>query len=247
VGKAKETPQDLLKELAETRTLGHAKKLVVELEAKFNYRWRPVGDRENNYGTVSIGSDPGSALVERITNAIDAVIEGEAARQARKKSKKPLPASSREAVEVWFGLPGGRLANVDTEKRQKLANKIFVRLLSGASKRQPTVEIRDHGIGLSPKLVPSTILSLNESNRVDKPYLAGAYGQGGSTVLAFSPQGTLFVSRRDPNLLTNNEGDEVAVTFARYNELDPRKDKNGRFEYLVTSKRLGARIPNIQF
>lgn len=236
MARVNENAQNLLIELARTRTLSDAKRIVAELEAKFKFRWRPVGDRENNFGTISIGSDPGSALVERITNAIDAVIEREAASQARKRSRKPLPASPREAVEAWFGLPGGRLANVDTEKRQKLADNIFVRLLSGASKRKPTVEILDHGIGLSPKLVPSTILSLNESNKVDKPYLAGAYGQGGSTVLAFSPQGTLFVSRRDSQFLTDDDKDEVAVTFARYNELDPRKDKNGRFEYLVTPK-----------
>jgi len=232
----KETAKDLLTELAQVGSLADAKRIVTALERNFDFRWRPVGDRENNYGTISIGSDPGSALVERITNAIDAVIEREAARQMRRKSKQALPSTPREAVEAWFGVPGGRQAAIDTDKRQKLANNISVRLLSGASKRQPTVEIRDYGIGLTPKLVPTTILGLNENNKVNKLYLAGAYGQGGSTVLAFSPQGTIFVSRRDPDLLTTGEKDEIAVTFARYNELDPRRDKNGRFEYLVSPK-----------
>ena len=138
----------------------------------------------------SIGSDPGHALIERVTNAIDAVIEREALR--RLTPKTPPPASPREAVETWLGVPAGRVANLKIKKRQALADEVVIRLLEGSSKRTPTVEIRDLGIGLSPEMLPKTILSLGESNKIDKLYLAGAYGQGGSTVLAFCPEGSIF-------------------------------------------------------
>src|SRR5207244_9694321 len=39
--------------------------------------WVPVGDRPNNRGVIEVSADPGRALVERLTNAIDAVIEAE--------------------------------------------------------------------------------------------------------------------------------------------------------------------------
>jgi hypothetical protein len=146
-----------------------------------------------------------------------------------------MPASPREAVELWFDVPGGRVANLgDPAKRQPLADNVVVTLLTGLHKRAPSVMIRDRGIGLTPQLIPSTILSLSGTNKIDKPFLAGAYGQGGSTVLAFSPRGTLFVSRRQPALNEDGHADVVAITFARYEELDPAKNKNGRYSYLVT-------------
>ena len=73
--------QDLLTQLSQATDLRSAKRIVRELERHFLYTWRPVGDNEANYGLINIGSDPGTALVERITNALDGVIEREALRQ----------------------------------------------------------------------------------------------------------------------------------------------------------------------
>ncbi|MCP3166468.1 hypothetical protein [Myxococcus qinghaiensis] len=235
--------RSLVSRLAQTRNLSEAHDFVADLARDHGFQWRPVGDREGNYGLIAMGSDPGHAFVERVTNAVDAIIEREALRRQPKAKSKAMPASPREAVEAWFGVKGGRVVNLPKEPRkdhpkgtvtrQSLAHNVEIILFDSDQKKRPTVEIRDHGIGLTPRLIPLTILSLNETNKVSKPYLAGAYGQGGSTALAFSPQGTTIVSRRDPKLLDEGDKDEVAVTFVRYNELSPEKNKNGRFEYLV--------------
>lgn len=234
--------QELLIQLCKALDLSDAIKIIRKLESNFLYTWRPVGDNEANYGLINIGSDPGNALIERVTNAIDGVIEREALRQQDKKGGI-IPASPREAVERWFHVPGGRVANLgDPANRQPLADNVVVTLLEGDHKRRPSVMIRDRGVGLTPSLIPTTILSLSATNKIDKPYLAGAYGQGGSTALAFSPDGTLFVSRRQPDLLNNGQSDVIAVTFARYEELDPAKNKNGRYSYLVNKNR---EVPHI--
>ncbi len=68
--------------------------------------------------------------------------------------------------------------------------------------------------------MPPTILNLAGSNKIAKPYLAGAYGRGGSTTFALSPAGTVVVSATDESA--------VGVTFVRYRELDARKNKNCR-------------------
>lgn len=47
------------------------------LAAERPTRWRPVGDNENNLATINLGSDRAAGFVERITNAIDAVLEQE--------------------------------------------------------------------------------------------------------------------------------------------------------------------------
>jgi hypothetical protein len=84
--------------------------------------------------------------------------------------------------------------------------------------------------------MPATILNLASSNKIAKPYLAGAYGQGGSTTFAFSPDGTIVASATDDS--------EVGITFVRYCELDARKNKNGRYEYLSQPGNAGVgRIP----
>jgi len=89
--------QELLKQLSQAADLTAANQAVRELERHFLYTWRPVGDNEANYGLINIGSDPGNALIERVTNAIDGVVEREALRQQGKKAG-PVPASPREAV-----------------------------------------------------------------------------------------------------------------------------------------------------
>jgi hypothetical protein len=237
--------QEIIVELAGSTDLQASWALVRELEKRFQYTWRPVGDNEANYGLINIGSDPGFALIERVTNAVDAVIEREAARRLAKRGTGTIPSSPREAAELWFQIPGGRVANLgDAKNREPLADQVRVILLEGSQKRRPTVVIRDLGVGLTPAQVPRTILSLSGTNKIDKPYLAGAYGQGGSTVLAFSPKGALVVTRRQPDLLDAGVADLVAMTFARYEELDPAKNKNGRYAYLVTPNRDVPHIPN---
>ena len=103
---------ELLTRLGKAESLQDAQSIVKELEKRFLYTWRAVGDNDANYGLINIGSDPGHGLIERVTNAIDSVIEAEALRRANKKGRDKLPASPREAVEMWFGIPGGRVANL---------------------------------------------------------------------------------------------------------------------------------------
>jgi len=231
-GFMKRATAKLLVALAQERRLKPSLEIVGRLEAEHGFHWQAVGGRENNYGSINIGSDPGYALIERVTNSIDAVIEREAIRQLRKAKKKSTPSSPREAVEEWFDVPGGRVSNLPLKQRQALANEVTIRLLEAETKSCPSVEVRDLGVGLTPALVPKTILSLGEGNKINKSYLTGAYGQGGSTALAFAPRGCLFVSRRQKDLL-EGENDQIAVTFARFNVLDPARNKNGRYEYLV--------------
>lgn len=239
----KKAARSLLAELAQTREHTAASTIVRQLEEAHGFRWRPIGDRENNYGLINIGSDPGYALIERVTNAIDAVIEREALRHQKSKRHRDLPASPREAVSTWLKVPAGRVANLEKGQRQQLADNIRVVLLDATSKNRPTLEVRDYGVGIAPSKFPDTIFSLGGSNKIDKPFLAGAYGQGGSTVLAFCPEGSLFVSRMQPDLLADGDTDLVGVSFTRYNDLDPRRNKNGRYEFLTDPDDQVAGIP----
>jgi len=65
----------------------------------FQFSWHPFGDNPSNISSIGLGTKPGRSLTERITNAIDAVLED------RTPSGVSLPNSARAAAQQWFGRP----------------------------------------------------------------------------------------------------------------------------------------------
>lgn len=203
-----------------------------------DHSWLPLGGVPNNAGIVRIGADPGDALIERVTNGIDALVERAVATTGAVGLDSP-----RRAAEALFGLPHGRLADVPTSRREELAQNLRVTLRDSGEGKLPTVVVEDRGIGQHPDDFAGTILSLNQENKVVRPDLMGAFGQGGASVYRFAPGGCIFVSRRDAALLKPGQTDEVGWTIVRWNPLD-ENHKNGRWEYLVVPDDGGAvRVP----
>lgn len=199
-------------------------------------RWRPLGGRGNNYSTIHVGADPGDALVERVTNGIDALVERELLRSGAAGIQSP-----RGASEKLFGIPGGRLSGLSDEAtRRRLAERLRVTLRDSGDAKRPTVVVEDNGIGQNPLDFPTTLLSFNENNKVQRPELMGAYGQGGSSVFAFTDL-AVFISRRDPAFLDVGRSDLVGWTVVRFNPLDD-DHKTGMYEYLVAPNERGEII-----
>jgi hypothetical protein len=192
-----------------------------ELQHQGHINWVPFGGRENNRGTIEASGDPGRSLVERLTNGIDAVLEDEHA----KHNGRPNCRSPKEAATAWLNVPSSGLSDMSTTERRTLAQKVAIRIQAGENRSSRIIEIRDYGIGLSPTQMPGTILSLNESNKMQKYYLAGAYGQGGSSTLAASKY-VLIASRRGTDPV-------IGFTVACYQDLPPDEYKIGRYVYLT--------------
>ncbi|MCU1600549.1 MAG: hypothetical protein JWO22_1258, partial [Frankiales bacterium] len=203
------------------KALWNARKLsdVAEIKAYLDAQgsaWRPVGNRENNAGIIDVGTSPGSALVERITNSADAMLELE-----YMLNPKPQVVTPFQAAVEYFGVPLNGVADLSDKQRRALASNISVLLHDSDSDRRPTVAITDKGIGLTPELLPSTILSLNDSNKLSKLYLMGTYNQGGSASLSFS-KATVIVSRRHIKLL-GAYADRIAFTIIEQRDDDTKK------------------------
>ncbi|HKX09645.1 MAG TPA: hypothetical protein VJN67_15710 [Stellaceae bacterium] len=193
-------------------------------------QWAPVGGRTNNRGSIEVSGDPGRSLVERITNAIDAVIEFEYAAHGG----YPDCRSPREATTAWLNVPENGLSELTTRQRQQLANRIIVRLQPGTDRNLRTVEVRDAGTGIKPDQMPKTILSLAESNKLQKHYLVGTYGQGGSSTFA-SSQYSVIASR--------SGGDPyVGFTVVRFEDLPADEYKTGHYVYLT----LNGGVPYVE-
>lgn len=185
----------------------------------------PVG-RENNIGTIRMASDPGLAMIERLTNGIDSLLE-----LAVLQRPGNDPHSPQEAAQM-LGVPSGGLQDMTETERRTLAENLVISLHDSEVKRRPTVRVSDRGAGQHPSFFAKTLLSLNESNKVSKPYTMGTYGQGGSVSFGFS-QYTLIVSRRHTDLLEQGQEDLVGWTVVYEEQTDPTKNILPRYVWVV--------------
>lgn len=207
---------DMLKAALEAKTSGDFVALEDMLAGRGAYRWRPVGDMEDNFGAINAASDSRLSLNERITNMIDAVLE----KEARLRYGTDISAmagamsSPAEAATALLGVPAGGVGELSIPDRQKLAEDIAIDFVESGVPERPTARMRDRGIGQTPSRLPETILSIHRGNKRDKPFLMGMYGWGGSNALGFAEGGTVIVSRRHPELL-DGEADGVAVTIVK--------------------------------
>jgi hypothetical protein len=205
--------------------------VAVALEAFEIYKqgltdWVPVGGKENNRGPIEVSADPGRSLVERLTNGIDAVLEAEYERH----HGTPDCRSPRQAARAWLGIPDHGLYEMTPGERQRVARHVAITLSLGGGRESRLVEVRDSGIGLTPEDIPLTILSLNESNKIKKHYLAGTYGQGGSSTFAISTY-TFIASRKSGE-------QRVGFTVVKFLDLPAEDYKTGHYVYLVLDQKI---------
>ncbi len=169
----------ILKELGDKQDIG----LNTEF-GSLKCQWVPYGGRDSNESTIGLASKAGRSLTERITNGEDAMLE-----LAKTQRKRDVPKSPRRAAAEWYGRaetgPSSGLYSTE-DKEGDLSRSLCVILSDSGLSGAPTVDVVDAGIGLAPEEMPTTILSLQEGNKVKKPYLIGAFGQGGSSTLGFS-------------------------------------------------------------
>jgi len=216
------TTEELLRSLiGATNVIAANDALQRFVDANPSAGWTPVGGRPNNRGIVEVSANPGRAIVERVTNAIDAVLDAE----FTKHEGKPDCRSPRQAASTWLNVPDDGLSAMSPADRRKLARLVTVRLREGEGKARRIVEVEDRGTGLAAEDMPKTILSLNESNKVQKPHLAGTYGQGGSATFA-SSELSLIASRVAGS-------DSISFTVVRFDPPPPEAIKGGSYVYLT--------------
>lgn len=213
------TPTDFFAALRTATSVSGVESAMREFRAGHQTRWVPVG-RENNRGTIEVSADPVRSVVERLTNGMDAVLELEYARH----NGLPECRSPREAAAAWLSVPDNGLSAMTPAQRRGLAQRVSVRMDYGEGRESRVVDVWDRGIGIAPEQMASTILSLNESNKLQKHYLVGAYGQGGSSTFAFSRY-SLIASRHN--------GHPAAFTLVQFLDLPADQFKTGHYVYLV--------------
>lgn len=219
---------EIVKMALGARTKADVDALEEALRAAGAQRIRFLGDREANWSPLSNTADSKAILFERATNEFDSLLELEVQRQHPNLGSLGSPAL---AAQKLFNFPKAGVAELKASERERIGNLSRIMLLdSDDSRRHPTVAFRDFGVGVTRREAPYTVLSLEASNKLTKSYQHGVFGKGGSLACMFSVA-TVFVMRRQPEVLRAGEKDEVAVAVVRQ---DDREDYGlPFFRYLV--------------
>lgn len=213
----------MLKKLFNANSVKDIEELIKLLESKYDTEWIPVGNNESNHSTFQMLERGENGIIERLTNAIDAVIEKEYFLNPDESLNSP-----RKSSEKYFGITEGNLAKCNIKDISKdIKGLVKLNVLESNKKGRPTIEIRDYGIGLTSEEFGKTILSLQGGNKLKKFYLAGTFGQGGSTANIFSKH-TLFISKPIPEKNNSNK-----ISFTVTKEFDDLDYKTPIHKYLV--------------
>jgi hypothetical protein len=232
----------------------------VELDepfGRFQFAWHAFGDNPSNLSSIGLATKPGRSLTERLTNAMDAILEDRAP-----TGVAYLPQSAREAAQQWFGRPVSGpedgLFNWNYSEHE-YDRRIAVVLTPGTNKSAPTVDVFDNGIGIKPEDFPGTILSLQARNKISKWYVIGAFGQGGASTLAFCDYAVVVSRHRDQPRVVGFTVIRVLKLSAKYKEdcygYLCLRDTSGAISVpscqiadgpLAVYQREGARIPTLQ-
>jgi hypothetical protein len=208
--------------------------IVPEPEYRFNAKtpwdtwqegklhWYPVGGDRGNAGRIKLAGSPENPIGERTVNSIEALIELARQLELLRDPAAPMPTSPRDAVRRYFNLPALDELPHDPELMRgsrmvkwvsDLAARIKVSMRQEGKGKDYTVIVEDDGIGQRGDRMHETLLSLGSSDKPDKPYLIGMFGQGGSSAFAASIY-SWFLSRRAPQL-ADHKGGGIGWTVVR--------------------------------
>jgi hypothetical protein len=203
--------------------------------------WIPVGLERGNSGRIKLAGEPTNPIAERLVNGMEAIIELARLHELLAKSDAPMPASPREAALRYFGLPRLDAAErMDDEGRKtvrervdKIRRKLSIHLDHNRNTKQFAVTIRDYGMGQSPSRMHQTLLSLGRSDKPDKPYLIGVFGQGGSSAFSASEY-SVIATRRAPGILA--AGDDAGVGWSIVRQILPKNRRDPYYAYLAAAE-----------
>jgi hypothetical protein len=156
--------------------------------------WRPLGGNENNFGVIeNQQSSPIAALIEKVTNSIDALLMKECYENNIDPKSQEAPQTMEEAKQQFFDrsrdwdLPGSRKAQAEN-----------IQIVADGPRLTPSLVIYDNGEGQHPKDFENTFLSLLKGNKNEIHFVQGKYNMGGSGAIVFCGKKgfQLIVSKR---------------------------------------------------
>jgi hypothetical protein len=234
----KSEPQILFEELFNSHTEDEIEVIIknnTDLSNPDN--WYPLGENMSNYGVVkNQQSAPIAALIEKITNSIDAILTRKCFEKGCDPKSEKAPDSMEDAIKVFFP----EFKNWDVASfRKKQAESI--QILADGPKLKPSLTIYDDGEGQHPEEFENTFLSLLRGNKNQIRFVQGKYNMGGSGSIIFcgKKRYQLIASKR-----YSNDG-KFGFTLIREHPLTGKeqiKNKETWYEYF----KINEQIPSFE-
>ena len=228
--------EQLFKELYFSKTEDDVDEVINNRPDVFKQEnWYPLSGNENNFGVIeNQQSNPIAALIEKITNSIDAVLMKKCLEVGIDPKSEQAPKSMEEAKAKFFAnhrdwdLSG---------KRKKQAESI--QIIADGPRLNTSLTIYDDGEGQHPEKFENTFLSLLEGNKTEIHFVQGKYNMGGSGAIVFcgKKRYQLIGSKRYDN--TGRFG----FTLIREHPLSKEEEKvkkNTWYEYLKVDGEIPA-------
>ena len=202
---------------------------VMEIPA----HWRPYGENESNFGVVeNQQSSPIPALIEKITNGIDAILTRACIEHGVDPRSDEAPRSIDDALARFF--PKHKNWDLRQQRRQ-IAERL--QILAHGPRMETSLVVYDDGEGQTPENFETTFLSLLRGNKNDIHFVQGKYNMGGAGAIT-------FCGRRRYQLIASKRfdgGDDLGFTLVRRHPLtaeEERRKKSTWYEYLVVDSRI---------
>src|SRR5690606_32336478 len=116
--------------------------------------WFPIGQNESNFSIIeNQQSNPIAALVEKVTNSIDAILMKKCLELGIDAKSRNAPKSMEEAIDVFF--PDNKNWDLNTFRRNQSED---IQILADGPTKQSSVIIYDNGEGQHPQDFEDTFL-----------------------------------------------------------------------------------------
>lgn len=214
---------------------GSLEELLRNLEIK-EISWIPFGGSENNFGVIeNQQASPIAALIEKLTNSIDAILMRRCLELGIDPKSAAAPASMHSAIETFFSADHKNWSLSGMRRKQAQA----IQILAAGSRINPCLTIYDDGEGQHPEHFEKTFLSLLQGNKNEIAFVQGKYNMGGTGAIVFcgDHRYQLIASKRFDG--TGNFG----FTLIRKHPLtteEKKTKKNTWYEYL----KIDGKIPS---
>lgn len=143
--------------------------------------WFPYGDNESYFGVIeNQQASPVPALVEKITNSIDAILMRKCLEAGIDPKSSKAPRSMDEAIQKFF--PNHKQWDLTSFRKTQSEN---IQIIADGPRMDTSLIIYDDGEGQNPEDFEKTFLSLLRGNKNEIHFVQGKYNMGGSGAIVF--------------------------------------------------------------
>ena len=189
--------------------------------------WCPLGKNDNNFGVIeNQQSNPIAALIEKITNSIDAILMKKCLEAGIEPKSECAPQSMEKAKVNFF--PNYGDWDLSQFRNRQAEN---IQIIADGPRSNTSLIIYDAGEGQHPEDFEDTFLSLLYGNKNEIHFVQGKYNMGGSGAI-------VFCSKKRYQLIGSKRYDNIGrfgFTLIREHLLSKREEKvkkNTWYEYL---------------